>query len=87
MPLDHYSEIEEKIKKIKEAREIEQALEHCKFGILNRAMIYKIAAEDAGEAERSVTLNFTPEESAAIFVTISKEIKPRLEKLRAELGL
>lgn len=85
MPVDTYTDIEVKLKKIQQARAIEQALEHCKFGVSNKAMIYRIAAEDAGEAERSVILEFTESESKAIFEAVAALIAKRLAKIKTEL--
>ena len=84
---DAYAEIEAKMNAIKDAREIERAIDLCKRGVANGGMVYKIAAEDASEAERSIDVKFTLEESAAIFEATIVALTPRLNVLREKLGI
>lgn len=77
---------------LKEIRDVEQALEHCKFGVSNKGIVYKIAAESdygtlRGGAERSINCVFTIEESAKIFECAQYLLNVRFEALKKQLDI
>lgn len=87
-----YDDLEEKMRKIKQCRDIDLALSHCAAGVLNEGIVYKIAAEtdygtQRGGAERSVNVEFTIAESARLFDLAKEMLTKRLAVLRSELGL
>jgi hypothetical protein len=92
---DGLAELEAKLKAVQECRHIESALDRCKFGILNRATVYRLMAcndynsdpHGGHGAERSVEVVFTPEESGRLFDLSSEMLTARLEELKAGLGL
>ena len=94
---DAYADLELKMSKIRQARDIELALDLCARGIANRGVIYRIAAESdygvgagngsQGGAERSIVLTLTVAESAEVFDFVRSLITTRLAALKVELGL
>jgi hypothetical protein len=92
MTADPYADLEFKLKAVKECRQMELALAHCKAGIINQGIVYKIAAEtdygtQMGGAERSVDCPFTIEESARLFQLADEMLTARLASTRAKLGV
>jgi hypothetical protein len=79
-------DIEAKLRLAKEYREVELAVELCRRGAFHGARISAILAEDDAEAERSVRLAFTPQESAAVFRAAGAALAQRLDKLKADHG-
>ena len=92
---DALAELETKLKAVQEARQIEAALDRCKFGIINAATVYRMMAcndynadpHGGHGAERSVEVVFTPEESGRLFELSADMLKARLASLKAGLGL
>jgi hypothetical protein len=89
---DVFGDIEAKLNKVKEAREMEVAIDHCQRGVLNEGVVYKIAAEtdygtQRGGAERSINITFTIEESRMIFEAVEIMLVARLAGIKRDLGL
>lgn len=89
---DVYGDLEAKLKKVQEARSVEEAIDHCQRGILNEGVVYKIAAEtdygtQRGGAERSINITFTIDESKMIFEGVEIMLAARLAMLKKDLGL
>lgn len=80
-------DIQAKLKKAEELKLVEFAVHLSESAIRHQAKISKIVAEDAAEAERSVILSFTVEESAIIMQAVGTALMQRLESLRTELGV
>jgi ketopantoate reductase len=70
---------------IKEYRAVETAVLLLQNAIAHEAKIWNIQAEDAAESERSIPLEFTKEESAAIYQAAIDAISPRLLAAKAKI--
>ena len=89
--IDQYADLEAKLEAVKTCRQLEHAVEMCKMGVVNKGIIYKIAAETdygvhQGGAERSINCVFTAEESAKIFQAVEEMLTVRLTETKAKLG-
>lgn len=84
--MDSMDEVEEKLKAVKEIRDVEKGILICQSGQTSGAQIYSLRAEDAAESERSLELKFSPEESASIFGLASKMLGDRRDVLKAKIG-
>lgn len=78
-------DIEARLKLAKEAREVERAIDLCERGARHNARISSLKAEDAAEAERSIELLFTAEESIAIFNCAAAALTARRTFLMTQL--
>lgn len=84
--MDSMDEVEEKLKAVKEVRDVEKGILICQSGAKSSAQIYSLKAEDAAESERSLELKFSPEESASIFSLAEKILGDRRDMLKAKIG-
>jgi hypothetical protein len=60
-------------------------VELCRRGASHGAKISAIVAEDDAEAERSVRIAFTPQESAMVFGAAGTALAARLDRLKVEI--
>lgn len=60
--------------------DVEIAIDNCERSVINKASISAIVAEDAAQSERSVRVQFTPEESASIFAIAKQVLQARSKK-------
>lgn len=80
------NDIEAKLNKIKEIKEVEHALAVLESGVKNGALIHTIGAEDAAEAERSLKFSFNADETKAIFAAAAMALMARHNELETAVG-
>jgi hypothetical protein len=84
--MDSVDEVEEKLKAVKEIRDVEKGIMICQASRKCGAFIYSIRAEDAAESERSLEFKFSPESSGVLFEQAEKLLTERLAQLKAKIG-
>lgn len=80
------ADVEKVTKLTAEYRSLELALDYLRRALAHDARIHALLAQDDAESERSITLLFTKEESAAIFEVAQKRLQTRFETVKAALG-
>lgn len=85
--MDTLADIEKALHKVKLIRDLEHALTALRSGMTNNAMVTGIVATDASEAERSVHVEFTADESNSILSTALASLQVRHDALKTELGV
>ena len=72
---------------VKEYRALEAALGRIAGAVQHEAHITMVDARDDAISDRSVTLDFTKDESKAIFAAMTDAFAPRMAALKAKMGL
>lgn len=68
-----------------EYQQLELAMQAIEGGLANRTFIWRLAATDDAESERSVEVRLTVEETHEVFEAVRDIIGPRFERLKSEL--
>lgn len=79
-------DVETKLLKVKELREVELALDFCERAERHNAIIDRIKAEDDAKSERSIEVKFTAEESGVVFRAVASVLQTRATRLKNEIG-
>lgn len=79
------AKLESAAKLAAEYRALEAAIDHLERALAHDAVIRSIVAEDAAEAERSIHLVFTVDESRAVFQAAHDAVKKRFDAVKEQV--